>query len=92
MGDKIDILKIVLDFLKGNKVFLLIVTSLIGGGAAGHYLPKIVNAKPVEITVTAPKQTLIRKDCRKCESEIARLQAIIKKTKVELEKLKRWHK
>lgn len=55
MGDKIDILKIILDFLKGNKVLLLIVTTALASGTAGYTLPSLINAKPVTVTVKAPE-------------------------------------
>jgi hypothetical protein len=91
MGDKIDIYKITLDFLKGNKVILLIVTALLGGGAVGHYLPPLIAAKPVEVTVKAATPVIIKENCGKCEKEITDLKEKIKRAKTEITKLKRWH-
>lgn len=89
MGDKLDFYKHTLDFLKGNKVFLMLVTALMGGGTIGYNIPDLLKVKPVEVTVTAPKATpvIIKGDCSKCDAEIEKLKAQIK----ELEKLKRWH-
>ena len=91
MGDKIDVLKIILTFLKGNKVFLLVVTSMIGGGMVGHLVPPLVEAKPIEVTVTAPKAVIIKQNCKRCDEEIKTLKIKIKDLKAEVISLKRWH-
>jgi len=54
MGDKIDIFKIIMEFLKGNQLFLLLVTSLLGGGFAGYKIPSFFPVPKVEVTVEAP--------------------------------------
>jgi len=77
MGDKIDILKIVLDFIKGNKLILYVLAAFGIGISGGHYVPPIIEAKPVEVTVATPKNDALK-------AEIKRLQA-------EIKILKRWH-
>ena len=69
MGDKIDILKIVLDFLKGNKVLLLIVSTALASGAAGYNLPAFIKAEPVKVTVEVPKNDKLDQ----CMKEISKL-------------------
>lgn len=93
MGDKIDIYKITLDFLKGNKVLFLLVSTALAGGAAGHFIPPMIDAKPVEVTVTAPKSApvIIRHECKRCDEEIKELKLEIKALKEEDSNLKRWH-
>ena len=91
MGDKIDVLKIILTFLKGNKVFLLVVTSMIGGGMVGHLVPPLIEAKPVEITVMTPKSVIIKQECKRCDDEIKTLKLEIEALKAEDTNLKRWH-
>jgi len=83
MGDKIDILKIVLDFFKGNKVLLLIVTSVLTSSTAGFF-SGVKYSKIAPVAITAP--AIINQKCN-CNKEIAQLKAKI----TELEKLKRWH-
>lgn len=87
MGDKIDILKIILDFLKGNKVLLLIVTSVLTSSAAGFVSGVRYNEQPVvvaPISTPAPTVTTIIKDCSSCKADTEKL-------KREVGKLKRWH-
>ena len=98
MGDKIDIYKITLDFLKGNKVLFLLVSTALAGGAAGHFIPPMIDVKPVEVTVTAPKSTpatitpvIIKHECKRCDEEIKALKAEIKTLKAEDANLKQWH-
>ena len=79
MGDKIDILALVFDFLKGNKVLMVIALSLLGGN--------IYQARgtPVPATkVVAKEKAVITQNCKPCLAQV-------KKLKAELDKLKRWH-
>ena len=79
MGDKIDILALVFNFLKGNKVLMVIVISLLGGN--------IYQARGVSIPaakVTPKEKAVIIQDCKPCLAKVKQLKA-------ELEKLKRWH-
>ncbi len=78
MGDKIDILKIILEFLKDNKVLLLIVTSVLTSSTAGFF-SGVEYSKPAPVT-----EKVIKQNCTNCDAEITRL-------KSEIEKLKRWH-
>ena len=55
MGAAFDVYKVTLDFLKNNKVFLLIVTTALASGTAGYTLPSLISAKPVKVVIEAPK-------------------------------------
>jgi len=82
MGDKIDILALVFDFLKGNKVLMVIVVSLLGGNI---YQARGTSVPATKVTVITPKEkTVITQDCKPCLAKVKELIA-------ELEKLKRWH-
>jgi len=96
MGDKIDIYKITLDFLKGNKVLFLLVSTALAGGAAGHFIPPMIDVEPVEVTApkSAPvtiKPVIIKHECKRCDEEIKELKSEIKALKTEDSKLKKWH-
>ena len=70
MGDKIDIYKITLDFLKDNKLILYVVAALGIGAGGGHFIPKMATAKPVEVTVVTPKQDNKCHECAGLQSQI----------------------
>ena len=68
MGDKIDILKIILDFLKGNKLVWLWLAAALGiGGNIYQAMPK---TEPKIEAVETPKAAIV--ECG-CMSEIKKL-------------------
>jgi len=82
MGDKIDILVLIFDFLKGNKILMVLVLSLLGGNV---YQAMGISLPAAKVTVITPKEkTVITQDCKPCLAKVKELIA-------ELEKLKRWH-
>jgi len=82
MGDKIDILALIFNFLKGNKVLMVIVVSLLGGNI---YQARGVSVPAAKVTVITPKEkTIITQDRKPCLAKVKQLKA-------ELDKLKRWH-
>lgn len=70
MGAAFDVYKVTLEFLKGNKVLLLLVTTALASGTAGYTLPSLINAKPVKVVVEAPKGD---KRIEWCVKEITKL-------------------
>lgn len=91
MGDKIDIYKITLDFLKGNKVFLYLVTTAVTSGLIGHFVPPLMKTELIPTIISAPTPVIIKQQCTNCDEEIKRLKVEIEKLKSEDKKLKRWH-
>lgn len=74
MGEKIDIYKHTLDFLKENKVLMYIVVALTGGGAIGHFVPPLMTIKPVKVTVSDTR-------CYECAEIELRLNLLEKEVK-----------
>lgn len=74
MADNFTWYKTTLDFLKGNKIVLLLVTAALSG-TAGYNLPSLFAAKPVEVTVEVPKddKTLINR-LNKLEKRVSDLE------------------
>ena len=87
MGKKIDIYKLTLDFLKGNKVFMYVVVALMTGGTAGYKLPSLFSAAPVEVTVNVPENN----EAKNLQDEIKNLERVLKELKLDIKKLKQWH-
>ena len=77
MTDKFTWYKATLDFLKGNKIVLLLVTAALSG-TAGYNLPELFTTKPVEVTVEVPKDD---------KALITRINKLEKR----VSNLERWH-
>lgn len=84
MGDKIDILKIILDFFKGNKLLFLYATAVLGiGGNIYQAIPKVSTVKIPEV-IQKTKVITIKTDNSECLEKITEL-------KLKINKLERWH-